>query len=160
MAKNETTKDIALPQSSSGEIAADLFARLVGDGFASIETVLLGDPADGKQAMYVGELIGPGQPIEMEPDQKTGEVRTMPTWAFHPMAKTDNGGIGVVRNVTHVIPASYVVHAAVSRIHAQLVPGKTAQVALMFQGQGKTRRGFRLNNFRVFERYVAASPSA
>ena len=158
MAKVQESKEIALPQSSSGEIAADLFVQLVGDGFASIETVLLGSKDDGKQEMYVGELIGPGAPIEMEPDGKTGEVRTMPTWAFHPMAKTSDGGIGVVRNVTHVIPASYVVHAAVTRINTEMQskPGKAAQVAIMFQGQGKTRRGFRLNNFRVFERYVSA----
>lgn len=157
MAKNET-KDIALPQSSNGEIATDLFAKLVGEGFASIETVLLGSKDDGKQEMYVGELIGPGAPIEMEPDSKTGEVRTMPTWAFHPMAKDNNGGIGVVRNVTHVVPASYVIHAALQRVHTEVLnkQGQVAQVALMYQGQGKTRRGYRLNNFRVFERYVAA----
>lgn len=159
MAKNDS-KEIALPSSTSGELAADVFAQLVGDGFASIETVLLGDPTEGKQGVYVGELIGPGTPIEMEPDPKTGEVRTMPTWAFHPMAKTASGGIGVVRNVTHVIPSSYVIHAALQRVYAAVAPGKVAQVAMMYQGQGKTRRGFRLNNYRVFERYVSGTPSA
>jgi hypothetical protein len=134
----------------------DEFSRFIGDGFASIDTVLLGDPTQpGKQPLYMGELIGPGEPIAMgEPDPKTGEVKMQPTWAFHPMGKVD-GKPGVVRNVTHVIPASHVVHHACSRIDKESKEkGLAAIVGIAFVGQGQTRKGYRLNNFRVFEKYV------
>jgi len=32
--------------------------------------------------------------------------------------------------------------------------GKTAIVGFIYQGKGKTRRGFQLNKVQVFEKYV------
>jgi hypothetical protein len=161
MARNKSTEgseETALAVNASAglmDTSMDEFAGFVGDGFASIDSVLLGDPEDGKQTKYMGELIGPGADIEMEADQKTGEVRSMRSWAFHPMSKTENGSVGVVRNVTHIIPSSYQIHAACSRIFETCQrEKKTAIVALIYAGQTKTRKGYRLNQYRVFEKYV------
>ncbi len=158
MAKNETT-DIAKmgPTAVSGPSHED-FAGFISDGFSAIDTVVLGDPKEpGKQPLYLGLLIGPGDPIERI-DDRNGEVRTQPTWAFHPMAKLGTGQFGPVRNITHVVPASFVVNAACARIYKETTEGshkgQDAIVALAFQGQGKTRKGNVLNNFRVFEKYV------
>ena len=150
MAKNDkNTALVTTGDNVPGVLSDDEFGDFLS-GFASIDSVLLGDPNDGKQPRYIGQLIGPGTPIEMEPDAKTGEVRTMKTFAFHPMTKD-----GPVMNVTHIIPASYIVANACERIHMQAEKdGKTAIVGFIYQGKGKTRRGFQLNKVQVFEKYI------
>jgi hypothetical protein len=156
MAKDKTT-DLATRTETQVAGTYDLgeFEKLIGEGFASIESVLLGDPADGKQPVYIGQLIGPGSPIEMDPDPKTGEVRVMKTFAFHPMTRTDDGRTGPALNVTHVIPSSFIVANACERIQAQAErDGKTAVVAFLYGGKRKTRKGYQVNDFRVFEKYV------
>lgn len=164
MAKNdktisevETETALALPGAAQ-EITNDVFSAFLGDGFASIDTVLIGAKDEGKLSLYMGELIGPGEPIEMDPDPKTGEIRSMTTWSFHPLTRTSDGKPGVVQNVTHVIPASYQVQAGCARIHklAQ-ARGVRAWVAIAFLGKTRTRKGYNLNVIRVFEKYLDAT---
>jgi hypothetical protein len=125
------------------------FEALIGDGFASIDTVMIGAPDDGKLPFYIGRLVGPGESISMnegESEQKT--------WAFHPVTRTKDGKLGIAENVTHIVPASYMVHAACARIFKECERrGVSATVGLMFMGKGKTRKGRALNQYRVFERY-------
>lgn len=141
------------------------FERFIGEGFASIETVLFGPPAAGKLPFYVGELIGPGDPIEVgDEDKETGERNRMPTWAFHPIAKvgTDADGksvYGAVQNVTHVVPCSYMVDAACKRIMKEMERQEaTATVGVWFiekkEIPGRPRM---MNRYRIFERYVPKS---
>lgn len=140
-----------------GKLESDAaFAEFIGSGFAQIETVIFGDPEDGngKRPDYVGQLIGPGAPIERN-DDKTGEVQFQKTYAFHPMTKNPDGTFGTVVNVTHVIPASYMMAAGLDRILAESQKsGKTAIVGMLYRGQVKTRRGFRVNDIAIFEKYV------
>lgn len=130
------------------------FEKLIGDGFASIDTVMLGDPEDGKLPFYLGELIGPGEPIQINDSENV-----MPTWAFHPVTRTPSGAIGVAKNVTQIIPASYTVNAACARIWKECESKQlTAMVGTIYQGQGKTKKGRALNQFRVFEKYSPRRP--
>jgi hypothetical protein len=134
------------------------FAEFVGEGFAQVETVVFGAEeeggrATGKCARYVGQLIGRGADIERA--DKEGEVRAQKTFAFHPMTRTAEGEIGVALNVTHVIPASYMMAAACDRILSEAEKnGKTAIVGMLYRGQVPTRSGFRVNDIAVFEKYV------
>lgn len=149
MAKKETTDLAPVSEVLPGLLSDDEFGGLLS-GFSSVDSVLIGEPDEGKQARYIGQLIGPGTPIEMEPDQRTGEVRVMKTFAFHPMTPT-----GPVMNVTHVIPASYIIANACERIYAEAQKnGQTAIVGIIYDGKGKTRKGRQLNKVRIFEKYV------
>lgn len=153
--KDKETKALAKPLSVVlGRVADDAaMADFIGEGFAQIETVIFGE-GDGKIGRYVGQLIGHGAPIERA-DQGTGEVSAQKTFAFHPMTRTEDGTIGAVENVTHVIPASYMMAAACDRILEEAQKrGKTAIVGLIYRGQVPTRRGFRVNDIGVFEKYV------
>jgi hypothetical protein len=152
MAKNDKSSSVTdlapVPETLPGLLSDDEFGGMLS-GFSSVDSVLIGDPDEGKQARYIGLLIGPGTPIEMEADQRTGEVRSMKTFAFHPMTPT-----GPVMNVTHVIPASYIVANACERIWAQAqTDGLDAVVGIIYDGKGKTRKGRQLNKVRIFERY-------
>ena len=85
----------------------------------------------------------------------TGEVQVQKTYAFHPMAKSADGTIGVAMNVTHVIPGSYMMQAALDRILAEAEKAqKKAIVGMIYRGQVKTRSGFRVNDIGIFEKYV------
>lgn len=150
--ETDTANEIA-DMSQSGSFMPDDFARFVSEDFSQIDSVLIGDPADGKIPLYVGQLIGPGEPIMMEDGTKE-----MPTWAFHPIGKDADGRPAVVPNVTHIIPASYMLHAACARIskHAEKL-GCVAQVGIMFAGKTKTRKNLPLNNIKVFERYIRST---
>jgi len=145
-------KETALTTPSSTTVGAFLpadFEALIGDGFASIETVLFGDPSDGKLPFYIGRLIGPGAPIIMEDSENS-----QPTWSFNPVTRTKDGKLGIATNVTHIIPAAYMVHAACQRVFDKCQrTGETATVGVMFMGKGKTRKGRALNQFRIFEKY-------
>jgi hypothetical protein len=155
MAKNkEETALTTGPGVNLGKLETDAaFADFIGTGFASIETVIFGAEDEGKTARYVGQLIGEGAGIDRNDDQ--GVVRTQKTFAFHPMTKLPNGEIGTAENVTHVIPASYMMAAACDRILAEARKNnKTAIVGMLFRGQVKTRSGFRVNDIAVFEKYV------
>lgn len=162
--KDKTATETALATLGPAAVEGptlETFTRIIGKGFSSIDTVLLGDPNQGgKVPMYVGLLIGPGEPIEVgEPDPKTGVVNTMPTFAFHPVID-ENGG--TVENVTHVIPMSHVPAHACARIFREVSEGGShagmkAIVGLVYIGKGVTRKGYQLNNFRVFERYDKAA---
>jgi len=123
-------------------------------GFSSIKTIMIGDPKDGgKVPYYLGELIGPGADVAVTtPD---GKESKLPTWAFHPMSKA-----GTVRNVTHIVPASHQIHAACARIHEQCERRNlTAIVGLIYKGQTRTKKGRALNDFDVFEKFVARQPA-
>lgn len=156
MAKNkEETALTNAPGVNLGKLENDAaFAEFIGTGFASIETVIFGDDAEGKTPRYVGELIGPGAGIERI-DAQSGEVRTQKTFAFHPLTKLASGEIGTAENVTHVIPASYMMAAACDRILSEAAKNnKKAIVGMLYRGQVKTRSGFRVNDIAVFEKYV------
>lgn len=128
------------------------FAEFIGDGFASIQTVMIGEPADGKLPFYLGKLIGPGEPIEME-DGK----RAMPTWAFNPAIKLPDGRVGFADNVTQVVPASYMLNAHCGRIYKEAEKRKMrAVVGVQYKGKTKTRKGLALNDLDVFEKYVVS----
>ena len=132
------------------------FETLIGDGFASIDTVMLGAPDDGKLPFYIGRLIGPGEPIKINEGEK--DESNLPTWAFNPVTKTADGKLGVAENVTHVVPTPYMVNAACARIMKECErKGSTALVGLMFVGKQKTRKGRPLNVYRVFEKYETAT---
>jgi hypothetical protein len=149
MAKSRETTDLATTEAQPGALTDDEFDGLLS-GFSSVDTVLIGEPEEGKQARYIGQLIGPGTPIEMQPDPNTGEIKSMKTFAFHPMTAK-----GPAMNVTHVIPASYIIANACERIGAQAEKDhKTAIVGLIYDGKGRTRMGRELNKVRVFEKYV------
>lgn len=156
MAKNkEETALTNSPGVNLGKLENDAaFAEFIGTGFASIETLIFGDEEEGKTPRYVGVLVGQGAPIERT-DETTGEVRQQKTFAFHPMTKLANGEIGTAENVTHVIPASYMLAAACDRILAEAIKNnKKAVVGMLYRGQVKTRRGFRVNDIAVFEKYI------
>lgn len=157
MAKDKST-DTSLATTTGvnlGKLDNDAaFQDFIGSGFASIETVIFGDEVEGKCARYVGQLIGEGSPVERI-EKGTGEVRLQKTFAFHPMTKLGDGTIGAAVNVTHVIPASYVMAASCDRILSEARKNnKTAIVGMLYRGQVKTRAGFRVNDIGVFEKYV------
>jgi len=153
----DTKKETAIATKGTltlGKLETDAaFADFIGSGFASIETVVFGDEAEGKTPRYVGQLVGYGAPVERVDDQ--GVVRTQKTFAFHPMTKNPDGSFGAAVNVTHVIPASYMMAQACDRILSESEKNKkTAIVGLLYRGQVKTRSGFRVNDIAVFEKYV------
>lgn len=132
------------------------FQDFIGTGFAQVETVVFGDETEGtgKCARYVGELVGAGAPIERIND-KDGVVSTQKTFAFHPLVKNPDGTFGAAVNVTHVIPASYMMAAGLDRILTESIKnGKHAIVGMIYRGQVKTRSGFRVNDIGIFEKYV------
>ena len=155
--KKTETAMTKTPSVNVGRLKDDAaFADFIGDGFASVETVVFGDEAEGtgKCSRYVGQLIGAGAPIERM-DRGTGEVNTQKTFAFHPFVKNPDGTFGAAVNVTHVIPASYMMAAGLDRILAESQKqNKTAIVGMLFRGQVKTRSGFRVNDIGIFEKYV------
>ena len=153
-------KETALSTKSAinlGKLENDAaFQDFIGAGFAQVETVVFGDEADGtgKCARYVGQLVGAGAPIERIND-KSGEVSTQKTFAFHPLVKNADGTFGAAVNVTHVIPASYMMAAGLDRIMAEATKnGKQAIVGMLYRGQVKTRSGFRVNDIGIFEKYI------
>ncbi len=152
--KTETSLTPAKPLNLGKLQTDDAFAEFIGSGFASIETVIFGPEDEKKVPRYVGELIGNGSPIERV-DGKSGEVRSQKTFAFHPLTKNDDGTFGTVTNVTHVIPASYMMAAGLDRILAEATKNnKKAIVGMLYRGQVKTNSGFRVNDIAIFEKYV------
>ena len=157
MAKKDEETALTTPSTSSvGAFLPDEFDKFIGEGFASLDTVMIGHPDDGKLPFYIGRLIGPGEPIIMEENESQ-----LPTWAFHPATRTKDGKVGFAENVTHIVPAPYMVHAALSRIFKETERRETtAVVGLAFLGKGKTRKGRALNQYRIFERYDSARNNA
>lgn len=133
------------------------FQALIGEGFASIDTVMIGSPDDSKLPFYIGRLVGPGEPILINEGEK--DQSTLPTWAFNPVTRTADGAIGIAENVTHVVPTPYMVNAACARIMKECErKSTTALVGLMYVGKQKTRKGRPLNVYRVFEKYETPAP--
>jgi hypothetical protein len=141
----EPQREMSVPGSWLPGEADELISA---EGFSIIDTLMIGDPTDGKVAAYCGEMVGPGEPVMVEtPD---GKENTLPTWIFKPVTKT-----GVAANVTHVIPASHQVHAACARIYKHSTDNNLkAQVIISFLGRTKTAKGRSLNQFRVAEKYL------
>lgn len=134
-----------------------LFDSLLTDeqGWSKVDTVLIGNPDDGKQHIYIGTLIGPGEPIEMRPDPKTGEIRQLPTWTFHPLTQKDGDKWSVDEAVTHVIPAPYKVNQDCSRIFklAEKI-GKQPLVAMKYLGKVRTNNGVYVNDYDIREKFI------
>lgn len=146
MAKNNNTSLVLAP----GEIAPTELDALLSDGFAESKIIKVG-AKEGQVPAYVGKLVGPGRPIELK-DDKTGEISEVPTWAFKPVTGKD----GTVReNVTHVMMAPHSLNQELGRIFdtAQR-EGKKALVGVVYNGQLETRRGFRVNDYRIVEKYL------
>lgn len=157
--KNVATDELADPL-AAGAFDFDEFKRFIGDGFASIETVLLGDKELGKLPFYVGRLLGPSDPVEVGEEQldgKTGEVtrNTMPTWVFNPATKLKSGAIGIAENVTHVIPSPYQVDAACRRIWQRAEQTNTvATVGIAYAGKIPIAGGRRqLGVYKAFSKF-------
>lgn len=165
MADNKTlTTKPADAMSIPGTFQPDDFLKFIGEGFASVETVLFGDPKAGKLPFYVGRLEGPADPVEVgdeNVDSRTGEVKrnTMPTWVFHPAVRNADGSVGFAENVTHVVPCAYQVDAACKRIHKNLIAnGGSAIVGIAFIGKDSIKGGSRqMNRYKVFEKYTPAA---
>ncbi len=160
MAKNSSRTDLVPSANTNGEDTRALMAEHLDETFSTflqspdvalVDTILCGDPSDGKLPAYIGELIGPGRSIEIA-DIKTGEIRQLPTWTFHPMLKD-----GVVRNVTHVIPSSHQLNADFGRIYDRCkTEGLVATIGVRYMGKERTRKGNQVNNYQVFERFAKA----
>lgn len=158
MAKNDS-KDLTKAQNSELEMSIpgswmpESFLEQMGDGFSTIETVMMGAPDDGKIPLYVGQLIARGDDIDVEApdsDPKAPKFSKLPTYVFKPITRR-----GVVQNVTHIVPASHQIAAACSRILAQAESvGKDVIVGMQYMGLMRTRKGRQLNRFQVFEKYV------
>jgi len=136
------------------------FERFISEGFAQVETVVFGDAEANKIPFYIGQLMGPADAVNVGEEvvnPKTGEVsrNTMPCWVFKPIGKADNGSIGVVENVTHVVPCNYQVDAACKRVwDTAQRDNKKAVVAVRFIGRERIRGGSRqLNRYSIFERF-------
>ena|SRR5712691_1905828 len=155
MAKDEK-KETGLATKDTTQVGtflpSDFQSFMAGEGFARIDTVMIGHPDDGKFPYYIGRIVGPGEPIEIQDD---GKKSILQTWSFHPMVKMADGRIGAAENITHIVPASYMIHAACARIFANCQRDKkTAIVGLEYEGKGKTRKGRPLNQFKVYEKYL------
>lgn len=162
MAKDEDDKKKALTKNGNGNgemtvkgsyMPSELEEFILKDGgFAKVETVLIGDPADGKIPYYLGKLIGPGADIDIQND---GKVNKLPTWSFHPMVKTEDGKVGSAENITQVVPSPHILNAHLVRIYAEAEKHeKAAIVAVFAKAKIKSRKGNPLNDFDVFEKYV------
>jgi hypothetical protein len=136
------------------------------NGFSLVETVVFGDQNIGKQPMYIGILEGPSDPVEVGEEiinPKTGEVRhnVMPTWVFKPIGKGPDGKLGIVENVTHIVPCNYMVDAACKRIWSKCERDEVrAIVGVQFMGTESIKGGSRrLNRYRVSEKYIGKTES-
>lgn len=160
MAKKNTNDEtaLAIPNVSAdlGAVTASDFGNLISEaGFVSIESVRFGDAANDKIPLYVGKLLGPGRPVVVgEPDPKTGEVSTMPTWKFQPViGKDDAGNLVFSDNVTHIAPCNYQVDAACSDFWDQDQGKATGRVVgIAFIERTTTRKGRQLNRYRIFSK--------
>ena len=151
MAKEKTVTALVL---SPGEMSPSDVDALLQDGFAETRIIKVG-AKDGQVPAYIGKLIGPGRPVPMA-DDKTGEVSNVPTWQFKPIAKKDGE---VLENVTHVMMAPYALNQALGSIFDNTQSGgkhegKSALVGIVYNGQVDTRKGFRVNDYRIAEKYV------
>lgn len=146
----------------AGTMASSDFQAFIGDGFASVETVVFGDDNLNKIPQYAGRLEGPAHPVavgEEVTNPLTGEVRrnTMPCWVFKPVGKLADGKIGIIENVTHIVPCNYMVDAACKRIWEKCQRDNlSALVGVIFRGSEAIKGGSRrLNRYQVFEKYTA-----
>jgi len=150
MAKNKEETSSALVPGALENLDLN-FAELLGDGFSESRVIKIGGKA-GQVGQYIGRIVGPGRDIEIK-DDKTGEVSMLPTWQFKPVVATDGS---VQENVTHVLPSPHVLNAEFGRIWDRCEREKVScLVAVAYVGQVDTRRGFRVNDYRVAEKYVA-----
>lgn len=146
MAKNDKNETALVP----GAMAPSDMSALLADGFAEEAIISIG-AKEGKVPAYIGLLTGLGTPMEFT-DEKTGQVSTVPTYTFKPV--TDKNG-GVQENVTNVVPAPHQLHQALSRILATAEKnGKKALVGIVYNGQVDTRKGMRVNTYRIAEKYI------
>ncbi len=146
MAKNTQTETALVP----GSINPTDVGALLADGFSEARIISIG-VKEGKVPAYIGMLVGAGIPMEFK-DDHTGEVSRVPTYAFKPVV---DGSGKVQENVTNVIPAPHQLNQALSRILATAEKmGKRALVAIAYNGQVDTRRGQRVNDYRICEKYV------
>jgi hypothetical protein len=134
----------------ASENAADDFFK---QGFSEEKTIKVGDPALGGIEKYIGALVGPGVAIEMDPDEDTGEVRSIPTWIFHPL---NTRTMKVNTAITHRVISPFQLNAAFTRMaaHAEKT-GTTCIGGAWFVGKIAIQGGKRqLNNYRIFDKYV------
>jgi hypothetical protein len=162
--KNLTTKD---DNAIAGTMAPSDFNAFIGDGFASVETVVFGDGKLNKVPQYAGRLDGPADPVavgEETVNPLNGVVsrNTMPCWVFKPAGKLGNGSIGIIENVTHIVPCNYMVDAACKRIWEKCQrENLSALVGIIFRGSEAIKGGSRrLNRYQVFEKYTALPKKA
>lgn len=156
----KTDADILMTGSDEGVLAsanaAEDFFKL---GFSEEKTIKIGDPENGSVEKYIGELVGPGVDIELsETDSETGELKSVPTWIFHPL---HTATMQVNTSITHRVIAPFQLNAAFTRMHAHAqATGKRCIGGAWFTGKVVIQGGKRqLNNYRIFDKYVGADES-
>jgi len=148
MAKSKT--ETALIPGTFDNLDLD-FPGFLDDGFAESRVIKIGGK-EGQTPTYIGRLVGPGRDIEIT-DEKTGEIGRIPTWQFKPVVRVDGT---VQENVTHVLPSPHVMNAEFGRIWDRCQrEGTVALVAVAYNGQVDTRKGRRVNDYRIAEKYLA-----
>lgn len=107
------------------------FNSFAQQGYVLDETVILGDPKDGKPDMLAGILQGPGEPMELE-DPATGELRSLKTWRIQASDRVMVTLLGAAQLDTKL-----------SRLPAG------TKVAIKWSGKVKSRKGMQVNDYRV-----------
>lgn len=136
-----------------------LARTLIAEDFAEERTFGIGDPQKGKTPIYLGELIGPGGSVMVEPpgakpDPTTGEVKMseLPVWLFHPI---DASTMKPFTQRVDSIICSHAVNNICAKYHtlAQAQQG-VAQILLRWNGTIQTRKGNQLNDVQSMHRIV------
>lgn len=154
MSKDLTTKN---EMSIAGTfMPSDFDSFVAGGGFASVETIMIGDPKKGKFPFYIGRIDGKGKDVEVGEENSNGKRNFMPTYVFHPMVKLADGKVGAAENITHVIPVPYQLDAACTRVLEKCKADNLACIiAVKFAGKSEIKGGTRMmNRFEIFEKYV------
>lgn len=155
-----TLADGSIPPSTIGpDIATQLATKLLGEGFAEEKTFWIGNPADGKIAIYFGELVGAGGSVMVEPpgakaDPTTGEIpmTEIPAYVFHPLNPTTFEPFKA--RVDTVLCNHAVAQACAKYDTLAKAAGGVAQILFRWNGYAKTRKGNQLNDVSVIGRVL------
>lgn len=152
MTKNDGTPAPETTALVPGRFTPEEMAAFLADGFSESKVIKVGSK-EGQYPTYIGVLIGPGKPMPVgDPDGKTGEVSMVATWVFKPVADTK---ANIRENVTHVMMCSMMLDQELGRIYETAQRNKKrAFLGIIYNGQIDTRKGHRVNDYRIAEKYV------
>jgi len=164
MAKNTDTTPTVNNTSAlilPGAEADALASKLIQSGFAEERTFWIGNPADKKQPVYFGRLIGEGgvqfiEKMGAAPDKETGEVpmSEIPTYLFHPLDPVSFNPI--VNRMDTVLCSAMVAQACKKYKTLADASGGFADILFRWNGKIETRKGRQLNDISVIHRIVDA----